>query len=373
MLAARLARERSDEGYRTLAHAISRHAGVTVFLTDRLLNDSHDVQAERLAQWCELCSQITPTIAICQGDESRSQPRPELERVDIAIVPKDADLVESAHALLRELEQSREIAEVVIAVGGESGPMLWSSLRPHYSHITLDTWLPRLAQISAGCSYPPASDIWLAPDGIRISDGGRHLSTTAFHRLPRALSAWKNEHPLGAIVVLCAPDEYDRIGIEKMLSKTADSYPIRIVTLSVNADSDLEARFFDSLVACRKPEVIIAVGNDPRASSVCQSLAALSATRCLVVSMARFPSILKRNDGRMRLCRTYEDLVAHVTDAEEISRGVSKHHEGSGWLTYSQMLAARSSRTIQGGAEVSGLMDLVPNRGIPRMRARLSG
>ena len=360
--AAQLARQRSEEGYRSLANAITRHAGTVIFLTDQPLSEMDDVRAERLAQWCELCAQILPTVAICLGNPPFGQLRPELERVDIIAISNTGDCVENVQAALRELESSRDVVELIISVGGHTGIALWNALRLRYRHITLDTWIPQLARIADRFSRPPASDLWLAPDQITAATGGRHLSATAFRRLPGVLKGWRKAVARGGILVLCAPDRYDRTGVETIRSRAIDSFPLHVVNLATSTDSDLDRSFFESLRLLNRPRVVIAVGNDTRAIGVCQSLATILATPCIQVSSRRFPSIVKRNDGRVRMCHSYEEFAQYANDAMELTRGASVHHESSGWMTYSRLIAGRLGEPSSAGATLA-VADGVLRRG----------
>ena len=364
-MAARLARQRSDVGYRSLANAITHHAGAVILVTDQPLGETDNVQTERLAQWCQLCAQILPTVAICLGDRPFGQLRPELERVDVIAIPSSDDSVENVQVALHELETSRDVVELIISVGGNTGTALWNALRPRYRHVTLDTWIPQLARIADRFSRPPASDLWVAPDQITAATGGRHVSTTAFRRLPGALKSWSKTAACGAILVLCAPDPYDRTGVEIIRSRATDSFPFHVVNLAASIDSDLDRSFFEKLMLLNRPQMVIAVGNDTRAISVCQSLAMILATHCIQVSSSHFPSVVKQNDGRIRMCHSYEEFAQHAMNAAELTRGASAHHESSGWMTYSRLIAGRlgdpASANATGTAVAS---DGIPRRGI---------
>ncbi|HEX4078324.1 MAG TPA: glycosyltransferase [Rhizomicrobium sp.] len=372
--AAALACERCRIGYDKLADAIRRHSGTTVFLTDYVLDECDDVGAERIAQWCELVSQVTSTVVIYLGSRPFGRLRPELECVDVFRLPEDGEFVRGVEAALRELERSHSIVEIVLSIGGAAGLMLWHALKPIYKRLTLDTWRPELARIASQSSPPPASDIWLAPDGIVVKGGGRHLPVTPFRNLPSALRPWKSGNASGLIVVRCAPEWFDQLGVEAICSRATPACPASPVDLVPSGGSDFDPGFIESLAALGKPRMFIAVGSDPRARAVCQSVAALVHVPCLELDGSRFPHTIKLNDGTLRLCWTYEDVAQRLADLEELSRGASRHHPCSGWLTYSRLLADRTEHEnrLPGPGGPPGTKPAL-RRGTPYTLARLTG
>jgi hypothetical protein len=95
---------------------------------------------------------------------------------------------------------------------------------------------------------------------------------------------------------------------------------------------------------------------------------------CVALSSSRLPVIVKRDDGRIRLCCSYHDLADHIGNAEELSRAASQHHEGSGWLSYSRRLANRARKSDSGIEDASPLpFNEILLRGTPHSLARLVG
>jgi glycosyltransferase involved in cell wall biosynthesis len=370
--AARLAREQSEAAYAELMRCVNRLSGTTVLLTDRAVGAQDDLLALRLKQWAELCSQITPTVVVSIGAQESSAGVNGLQGVDIAEVADGPDVVANVRSLLGEIEQSSMIVEVILSVSGENGDRLWNSLKDRY-HVTLDTWLPGLAKLSSPHAPPPiSSDMWLT--AADRPGGGLYLSTTAIRELPTKLRVWKGARARGVLLVRCGVGENDEAGIELLLARSTERDPVQVVTLSSSGSAELNRGFLDALVECGKPAVLLAIGDDRRGLAVCRSISLLAAVPCIGISSAQLPVIVKRNDGRIRLCWTYRDIAGHIGNTEELSRAVSHHHEGSGWMSYSRLLANRARRSGSGMGHASPLpLNEILLRGIQHSLARLVG
>ena len=369
--AARLARQQSEQGYDELMRSLRRLSGTTVILTDCLVGPAEDLFSTRLAQWAELCSQITQTVIVSLGTNPTAFPDNTLQNVDVAEISKDEDAIDSVLLLLSELEQSSDIVQLIISVSGDLGEGLWKALQQTGRNITLDNWHPRLARISSFEFAPPiASDLWLAsphPD-----ESGVHLSVSAFRRLPPPLERWKNMAAKGIVVVRCGAEELDENGVELFLSSDTQGRQVQVVSLS--HAGEFSPAFFDDLSVCGRPEMLIAMGEDWRGHSVCQALGVLTRTPCLVLANSRFPVPIKRNDGRIVLCCSYDDVARHLGKTDELSRAAPQHHEGSGWMTYSRLLVKRTRRDDSETPNRSPLpLSEILLRGIPHALARLVG
>lgn len=367
--AARLAREQSERAYAELMRSVSRLSGTTVFLTNTSVGLSDDVPSTRLAQWAELCSQITPTVVVSIGPKAMVSCGSGLESVDVAEIRDDSAAVDSVRSLLRELEQSTEIVQLIISASDDLGEELWTALWQTGRNITLDNWHPRLARISSSEFSPPmASDIWTAP--AHTGEKGVHLSPSAFRRLPGQLQKWKNAAATGILVVRCGTEDQDETGIE-LLGSNCDCH-VRVVALTQSGE--FSRGFFDDLAACGRPEILLAVGEDWRGHSVCRAVGLLTKTPCLVLANSRFPVPIKRNDGRIALCCSYGDVAQYFRNPDELSRASPQNHEGSGWMTYSRLLARRTRNSDLETAESSPLpVNEILLRGIPHALARLVG
>src|SRR5215469_3199817 len=368
--AAVMARQQSERAYEELMRSVDRLSGTTVLLTDTAVG-SDDVPSIRLTQWAELCSQITPTVVVSIGAGASALPRNGLQTVDVAEIRDDGGAIDSVLSLLGEIEQSSEIVQVIISVSGHLGEKLWQTLRQTGMNITLDNWHSPLARLSSSELLPPiTSDIWVAP-----SPGGErgvHLSVSAFRRLPPHLQRWTNVAARGIVVVRCGAENEDERGVELLLSKTAENCDVQVVSLSQS--EEFSPGFLDDLAACGRPEVLLAVGEDWRGHSVCRAVGLLTKTPCLVLATSRFPIPVKRNDGRIVLCFSYGDIARYLGSPDELSRASSQHHEGSGWMTYSRLLAKRTRNFGSKTAESSPLpLNEILLRGIPHALARLVG
>lgn len=369
--AAAIARQQSAGAYEELMRSVGRLSGTTVLLTDTAIGLSDDVSGIRLAQWAELCSQITPTVVVSIGADAAASSGSGLETVDVAEIPDDGNAVESVSSLLGELEHSSEIVQLIISVSGHLGENLWKALRQTGRNITLDNWHSALARLSSSELPPPTfSDIWVAPSPAHGS--GVHLSVSALRRLPRQLQQWKNMAGKGTVVVRCGAEDQDERGVELLLSKASSDHPVQVVSLS--RWEEFSRGFFDDLVACGKPEIILAVGEDGRSHSVCRAVGLLTKTPCLELAGSRFPVPVKRNDGRLVLCRSYDDIARYIGSPDELSRASTQHHEGTGWLTYCRLLAKRTRQSAPAAADSSPLpLNEILLRGIPHALARLVG
>ena len=370
--AAQLARKQNELGYGELMRAIASLSGATVLVTDISLSSEDDVQAVRLRQWAELCSQITPTVVAYVVSDRRPLPGNELKRFDIAEIDSEGDIVDKFLSFLQDLTEFSVVVELIISVSGELGEALWQRLRGE-QNITLDTWIPRLAR-AASSELPPlmSSDMWLAPTDK--ADGGTYLSTAAFRQLPTKLKGWKGTGGKGIIIVRCGAGDYDNAGIEILSEKSVAGGSLQVVTLSTSDDADFNLDFLDELLSCGKPRVLVAVGDDRRGHAVCRTLGVLTATACLVLSSTTLPVAIKRNDGRIHLCCSFREIAEHFNDAEELVRICSAHHEGAGWMSYSRLLATRARKSLSGTSEASLLpMSEILLRGMPQSLAKLVG
>jgi glycosyltransferase involved in cell wall biosynthesis len=370
--AALLAREQSQAAYAELIRCVDRLSATTVLLTDRVVGAPDDVFAVRLEQWAQLCSQITPTVVVCIGQQTSAADANRLERVDIAEVRDDADLIANVNSILAEIEHSSAIVEVILSVSGDNGQRLWQALRTRYD-VTLDTWVPALARVASSCVPPPiSSDMWLV--GADRPNEGVYLSTSAIRELPAKLRLWRSARARGVILVRCSAGKNDEAGIELLVSTSTEQNPVKVVTLSSSGDAEFDCDFLDALVACGKPELLLAIGDDHRGQAVCRAIGLLSTIPCVAISSSRLPVIVKRNDGRIRLCSSYRDLADHLGDAAELSRAAPQHHQGSGWMGYSRILATRAKKSGSGIRDASPLpLNEILLRGIPHSLARLVG
>ncbi|HLY04350.1 MAG TPA: glycosyltransferase [Rhizomicrobium sp.] len=369
--AAAMARRQSAGAYEDLMRSVGRLSCTTVLLTDTALGVPDGVPAIRLTQWAELCSQITPTVVVLIGADVAVSSGSGLDTVDVAEIHNDGNAVESVLSLLGEIEQSSEIVQLVISVSGRLGEELWKALRQSGRNITLDNWHPALAALSSSELPPPTfSDIWIGPSPA--GDRGVHLSVSAFRRLPRQLQQWKTMAGKGTVVVRCGAEDHDERGIELLLSKARPDHGVQVVSLS--RSEDFSRRFFDDLAACGRPEILLAVGEDWRGHSVCRTVGLLTGTPCLVLASSRFPVPVKRNDGRLVLCCSYADIARYIASPNELSRASPQHHEGTGWMTYSRLLARRTRQPAPEAADSSPLpLNQILLRGIPHALARLVG
>jgi glycosyltransferase involved in cell wall biosynthesis len=370
--AAWLAREGSQAAYAELIRRVDSLSATTVLLTDRAVGVQDDVIAVRLRQWAELCSQITPTVVVCIGEQTSSADANGLQGVDVAEVPDDAGLVDNVNLILAEIERSSAIVEVILSVSGDNGDRLWHALRNRY-HVTLDTWVRVMARAASSCTPSSiSSDLWLA--GRDGRSDGVYLSTSAIRELPAKLRVWKGARASGVILVRCGAGINDEAGIELLLAATTEQNPVRVITLSPSADAEFNRDFLDALVECGKPQLLLAVGDDHRGEAVCRAVGLLAIVPCVALSSSRLPVIVKRDDGRIRLCCSYRDLADHIGNAQELSRAASQHHEGSGWMSYSRLLANRARKSGSGIEDASPPpLNEILLRGIPHSLARLVG
>lgn len=336
-ITARLARRRMATGYRRLAAAISRFQPTILFMTDRPVFEEENVEAERLAQWCQTCSDLSTTVVMYFGNARPAAPRSELALIDVIAIGQPDCGMETVLDGWERLGRRHSISEVIISVGGDLGRTLCLAAAERYQHITLDTWHSELAALARTRNLP--SDHWIADDG---HDAEVLYSMTALRSRPRSLGAWKVGRPEGALLVLTGPDKEDLAAIPLILGM-AGLDKGGAVTLSAAPGAALDNAFFDHLKNRRKPAVIIAVGSDQRAVSVCHAVAALFGLVCVPVGSAQFPLAAMQADGTPRVCETYHDLLDCCPEPAMLARCAATHHSETGWHTYKARLGQRLS------------------------------
>jgi hypothetical protein len=337
-ITAQLARRRMELGFRRLAAAISRLPSSILFLTDYPVFEEGNVQVERLAQWCQLCTGVASTVVGYLGAGAPEAPRPELTDVEIVAMGEVAGTMDDAFAAWNELERRRSISEIIISIDGEAGPRLAQNAGARCKYVTLDTWRAALANAAIQQSAAPTPDYWPVFDrnGANVL-----LSTTALRYAPRILDTWKAQRPEGTIVILCGLDESDKDGLDLLLTVMTGLEPGSVVTLSASPGAPYERHFFDRLRACRRPAVILAIGADTQAVRICEALGTCFSAPCLPVSAARFPVLTVRKDGSPSLCETYAEFARNSADPIVLARSVPTHREDTGWSTYKESLTRR--------------------------------
>lgn len=338
-ISARLASRGTELGYKRLAAAISRFLPAVLFLTDRAVLGEGDASTERIAQWCEVCSGLATTLLVYLGEAEPVQPRPELARTDVLAVGGSANGADAVVAAWEKLGRRHTITEVVISAAGEVANSAWLAASQRCKHVTLDTWHPELAAIAEKHSQVPAPDYWTTHDvsGVEIL-----CSRTAFVNRPRVLKVWQGRAE-GVLSVLCGPDETDREAVTLLLPKLAEPNGHGVLTLAAARGAVLEPGFLAALAGLKMPEIILAIGSDERALSICRAIAAVF--RLVVVHLAsiRFPLALTHADGTLSLCENYRDMES-CFDIAMLARSACTDGADTGWSTYTTRLRRRISK-----------------------------
>ncbi|HEY3638821.1 MAG TPA: glycosyltransferase [Rhizomicrobium sp.] len=340
-ITASLARRRMEQGYRKLAVAVSRFLPTILFLTDQPLFEEGNVQVERPAQWCQLCSGSATTIVGYLGDRKPGAPRPELAEVEVVSMGEPSVNLDTAFAAWDELERRYTISEIIISVGGKVAPLLCQAAAERCKYVTLDTWRAALSKIAAQNTAVPTPDYWPAFDG---SSNGLLLSMTALRYRPRFLDGWKAARPEGTIVILCGPEDDDRAGLQLLTDRMAGFQPSGVVTLAASPGGAFEADFFERLRACPRPAVFLAVGADARSLAICDAIAMIFSAPCLHVSNAQFPRLIVQRDGRLSVCESYADFARNGSNLELLAQAAPINREDTGWSRYKEQLVKRVER-----------------------------
>ncbi|HTW31953.1 MAG TPA: glycosyltransferase [Candidatus Sulfotelmatobacter sp.] len=343
-ITAQLARRRMELGYRRLGVAISRFMPAILVLTDLPVFEEGNVQVERLAQWCQLCSGQATTIVGYLGAGKPAAPRPELTEVEI-VAMDDADRGQTANlATWDQLTRRHTISEIILSVDGGAAAILWQVATERCTHVTLDTWRPALAEIAAAQSSVPAPDYWSA---FEENSGNLVLSMTALRYSPRFMDRWKALRPEGTLVILCGPDESDRTGLELLLPCMRGLQPERVLTLAAARDAPFERDFFEHLRGCRRPAVFLGVGADARAMAICAALGTIFAAPCLHIAAAQFPALFVRRDGTPFICEGYADFAESAADPTILAASAPTNREDTGWSRYKEQLVRRVDRAAR--------------------------
>lgn len=344
-IAAQLAARHSADGYRSLARAVKRHSKVIVFVTDQSIWDATTAQQERVAQWAQLCGQLYKTVVISVAPRpveggKRTDMR-QVTFVDLHTeVHESGQTIERVMATLSEVGESRHVIEVAISVAGELGEQLWHRVHRHYPHVTLDGWVPSLAEAVCDGSRRAVADLWLSPErGDRAA--GRTLSTAAFRYEPPTMRGWAGRPKTSDILVaLCDPCRHDLNGVDLLVETLDGGRSVRVVdcyppTGSGRGDFSLQV-FRDYPV----PSLLVAVGRDERAVNALKSLAAQAGIECLHAGRDTFPFLVS-SGGSASVCHTYADLARQLADPTFVGNPGSAQAGDAGWSTYWKILAQR--------------------------------
>jgi glycosyltransferase involved in cell wall biosynthesis len=337
--AAQLARNRARSGYRALKNSMTRHLPTTIVLTDKAIHNAASIESERLAQWCQTCSQFGNVI-VCWVANGETRPfRTETKQVDIIAFEPGANLVSNLLECVDELDLSFSVMHVVISLTGGAGPELWRALKARFPFVALDAWVPDLAEVARDVSGIGLGDVWVS-DGAS-GEAGTRITATPFPRLPASLSRWREGAPgRGWLVVQCGPDASDRLGAELLESRSKSDRPIRTINLASGPDLPLDDSFLERLQTVAKPEMILALGTHAHAISLCAGIATAAAIPCLTISSQQFPYLLAGSDGSARLCSSYSDLVQCAIADDVLITGLPQNRRNMGWSDYEKLLAA---------------------------------
>lgn len=346
--AARLAQEQVEAGYNNLLDQIAIRPRTVVFITDRQIDDIKNVDVERSAQWCHLCAQTGNTVLISLGTSIDPEKRTELFAVDVLNIPKTLNAAREVVSALANLEGTRDIVEIVLSVRGKVGQQLWEDLHQRYEHITLDTWNPELACFLPSEREHTFTDFWQAPKQGTANDEGVRYHTVALRYGPAGLDIWKgNSAPKGAIMIACGPTSQDIAGMKLLATTSTSLFPVSTVNLSSFAGEEMDASFYDSLAALERPEVVVAVGTDPRAISICESVARSVGVPIIRIALSGFPYGVSLDDGTIDLCKSYAEFARHLRHDTPLAIGATLNRQGEGWENYSRGVMQRPRKTTK--------------------------
>jgi glycosyltransferase involved in cell wall biosynthesis len=336
-VSARLAKYRSEAGYATLARRIQGLTKKIIFITDLEVWKSETVQQERLAQWCEMCSFVARVAILYVGSGGGERITSAHKRLaKFSDVYDHATQPEAALETLSTLEKSFDVVELVISAGDGAGSFFWDRLKDRFNRITLDTWVPELAEIAAAASHASSKDIWLANKSSQEGPGGGQLfATTALRYMPDTLSAPAlPSAPSDILVVLCEPDWSDRVGVDRLLSTPEIENSISVVESPDYANYVRDNDIFKQLRGRSIPGMVVAVGHNARAVEIVRCMATSWQVRFLHISSAHFPCALGRAGGSPSLCTSYGDFAVYLSNLAEAEPNASVDARDAGWNLY---------------------------------------
>jgi len=342
--AALLARRRSAAGYESLFRAIGRLSKAIAFVTDQPIWKPETLAQERLAQWAEFCSHMTHVVIVYTGEDAVapiSRGNAHLAR-NSTIIEAGGD-PDTALRTIKDLVQSYVLLDIVISAGGGAGTAIWNGLRGTFGSITLDTWVPELADIAG--DEGEHGDIWLAGTS-ELSGAARGLTTTALRYVPEDLRAWAATAPSSDVLaVLCEPDESDLLGLE--LLRTVIGCAVTVLGENSNGG---KGDLLREVETCRRPRLLLAVGRGRRAAEGCRSLAAGAGIAFVHLSSDQLPMAFVTPDGEVHLCASYADVARLLPEAAAgVENGATEHPGNTGWSSYWRKMFASLGATVVDG------------------------
>ncbi len=334
--AAQLAKRRAETAYAALARSVREKARRIVFVTDQPLWKSETVQQERLAQWCEFCSYMArvAVVYVGEGPAGTFNRGPQLSK--FSSIYDHHGRPDEAMETIGSLAELYEIAEIVISTKGELAQFFWDRLCDSSRHISLDTWVPALAEIAQDISQSPPKDVWLS--GARDRDGeskSGSLAASALRYLPGALHASSMRSAvLEILAVECGPDWLDGIGIELLQSTPLLTDVLSVIRYSSPSGNIEESDLFQRLKERRVPGTVLAVGRDTRAAEVVRCIAEYWDVNFIRVTSSDFPRMLGEDGGEAVLCRSYSDLAGYLARSAIATPNMSINARDVGWSRY---------------------------------------
>lgn len=337
-LAARLAARRSTTGYEALSRAIRRLSKAIVFVTNQPLWKAETLEQERLAQWAEYCSFLAHVVIIYTGEGALAP----LTRDDKQLA-RNSTFVDAkgqpdiALAAILDLARTCALFDIVISADNGTGSAIWHALHGTADAITLDTWVPELAQIAGSGTSRLDADMWIA--GKRQTAGASQaLSTTALRYLPESLRSWlAPERSSDILTVFCDPGEPDMRGLDLLEAITGRCHVASMSDGQCVSGENISLR---ALGECRRPGLLLALGRNQNAAEACRSIAACAEIPFLHLSSDSLPMAFAARDGKIALCTSFADVAEFLPElrARE-STGETEHPRDTGWSSYRHRLS----------------------------------
>jgi len=345
-VSAELAKRRSEDGYTALKRAVARRSKRIVFITDEMIWHNKSFRQARLSQWCDFCSHMARTVILYVGQDHAPHLRPDRpvnKRTEFHTLPPDPDAIVRA---VEGLSQLYFVAEAVVAVSEDLGQKIWTSLKTHIKHVTLDDW----GSHPAKSSPMDSADIWIWGENSADSQNGQPLATTALRYAPPGFERSRIARQNAPILIAqCGCNKIDQIGMDFLRCHDRLSTR-RVVTVDVTYDDQGNSSSFANLQKLEAPEVVIAVGGDRRAAEISRCLATFWGARFIWAGADRFP-IYVDDAGTANLCWTFGELADCLSTSGKQGPGATEHSADGGWSTYWRLINRRKHPHISPVAE----------------------
>jgi glycosyltransferase involved in cell wall biosynthesis len=339
-LAAGLARARRDHGFKRLGDALQSTLSRILFVTDRAIWASDNLDSSRLAQWAAYCSGILPTVVIYTGDKKVPNVKPEsLEALTIIAAPNATagDIFRIVDTDLR----GTEIAEIVLATSHTDAISMLQSLSTTFNAFSIDVWSsPKIYEKLMGRPAVSTVDM-MCIEVVERKFVVTGISVLALRHLPTFLNNATLTASDSIIALLCAPTIED-LGWLEILKRRLSGKQTLMIAGHQSTERDLsEQELFEYMRQNGKPALLLAVGGELHMASLCQALARSLDIPFEQLSAEGLPHVRVSGQGRVMLCDTMEAEIQCIAD-EQLRNSISKKDASDGgWSNYWRLMHAR--------------------------------